>query len=373
VETRYLLDEGMTANVWEEYGQGESVQGSYSYGYDLITQTQAGQASYYLVDGLGSTRLLLDGQGLVLNSYGYEAFGETVSQTGTTGNKYQYAGEQLDSALGDYYLRQRFYDTSSGRFGRMDTYEGNRQQPLSLSKYIYTQDDPINGVDPTGYFLMGALSVIVTLSALAGLYFITQTTPYFTADASKGLTYSEGYQVEQRVLQYSRTLASQEPDGSAAQFAMLMSYTARLINPVRWVQDRRLRSDYLKIAYDMFTQHEHKDDSPIFGFLGNAGPRSQGRPRWLTVHEDNPQGWRDYYPNDKEESRKLNYITGRRDHFLTNALVGFPSANLIENFVLHEGSDNDRMTNALGRSFGISIAHNLIPQFGIESWINSNM
>jgi RHS repeat-associated protein len=150
VETRYLLDEGMTANVWEEYGPGGSVQASYVYGNDLVTQTQAGQTSYYLVDGLGSTRLLTDVQGQVLNSYGYEAFGETVSQSGTTGNKYQYAGEQLDATLGDYYLRQRFYHTSSGRFGRMDTYEGRQHEPLTLHKYVYAHNNPINGTDPTG-------------------------------------------------------------------------------------------------------------------------------------------------------------------------------------------------------------------------------
>jgi RHS repeat-associated protein len=148
----------MTANVWEEYGPDGAVQGSYSYGYDLITQTQAGQTSYYLVDGLGSTRLLVDGQGLVLNSYGYEAFGETVSQTGTTGNKYQYAGEQLDETLGDYYLRQRFYDASSGRFGRMDTYEGQLSSPLTLNKYLYTNGNPVTGTDPTGLFSMVQLN-----------------------------------------------------------------------------------------------------------------------------------------------------------------------------------------------------------------------
>jgi RHS repeat-associated protein len=150
-ETRYLLDEGMVANVWEEYTPNGTVQASYVYGSDLITQTQAGQTSYYLVDGLGSTRLLTDAQGQVLNAYGYEAFGETVSQSGTASNKYQYAGEQLDAALGDYYLRQRFYDTSSGRFSRMDTYEGQIQKTTTLNKYTYANANPAYWVDPSGF------------------------------------------------------------------------------------------------------------------------------------------------------------------------------------------------------------------------------
>jgi RHS repeat-associated protein len=157
VETRYLLDEGIVANVWEEYAPDGTVQASYVYGNDLITQTQAGQTSYYLVDGLGSTRLLTDSAGQVLNSYGYEAFGQTISQSGTASNKYQYAGEQFDAALGDYYLRQRFYDTSSGRFGRMDKYEGDAFSPLTLNRYIYTNANPIMGTDPSGFETIGSL------------------------------------------------------------------------------------------------------------------------------------------------------------------------------------------------------------------------
>jgi RHS repeat-associated protein len=152
VEMRYLLDEGITANVWEEYAPNGTAQANYVYGGDLISQTQANQTSYYLVDALGSTRLLTNTQGQVLNSYGYEAFGQTVNQSGSVDNKYQYVGEQFDGAFGDYYLRQRSYDTNSGRFSRMDMYEGVDRQPLTLNKYIYANSNPAKFVDPSGYF-----------------------------------------------------------------------------------------------------------------------------------------------------------------------------------------------------------------------------
>jgi RHS repeat-associated protein len=374
VETRYLLDEGITANVWEEYSPNGMVQASYVYGNDLILQDRSGVSSFYLVDGLGSTRLLTDSQGQVLNAYGYEAFGETVSQSGTATNAYQYAGEQFDGAIGDYYLRQRFYDTSSGRFGRMDIYGGSQQQPLSLNKYVYTQENPINGVDPTGYFTMfDALSVISGLTGLAGLYIMSNTIPFYTTDKSKGLSLEEGMEIEKRVLQYSLQLAEQDSNGSALQFSMLMDYTARQIKPTQWVNNKRIRSDYLKIAYDMFTEEYSKGDWNIFGFLGDSGPRSHGRPYWLTQHADDYQDWQDYYPNDLEESKALGIITGRRDHFLTNSLVGFPVGNLTEKYLLNEKSDNDLMVNRLGRAFGIGVASGSISQYGIGGWISSNM
>jgi RHS repeat-associated protein len=98
--------------------------------------------------------------------YGYEAFGESTNQSGTASNKYQYAGEQFDSALGDYYLRQRFYDTSSGRFGRMDSYEGIQEDPLTLNRYTYSNNNPITGIDPTR-FNMWSIADVSAAHAIA--------------------------------------------------------------------------------------------------------------------------------------------------------------------------------------------------------------
>ena len=180
VETRYLLDEGITANVWEEYSPNVTVQASYVYGYDLISQVRSGGSSFYLVDGLGSTRLLTDGQGQVVNAYGYEAFGETVSQSGTATNSYQYAGEQLDGETGDYYLRQRFYDPSTGRFTRRDEYLGEIQNPNTLHKYMYTNANPITGTDPSGYFTASIgeqASLMQIISSLANMTFQVVSNP----------------------------------------------------------------------------------------------------------------------------------------------------------------------------------------------------
>jgi RHS repeat-associated protein len=131
------------------------------------------------VDGLGSTRLLTDDQGAVLNAYRYDAFGNTTDQTGTTDNKYQFAGEQFDAAMSDYYLRQRFYDTSSGRFGRMDTYEGRQSEPLTLHKYLYANGNPGNGTDPTGLMtiadLISADEVFAILASIKTFDVITNS------------------------------------------------------------------------------------------------------------------------------------------------------------------------------------------------------
>jgi RHS repeat-associated protein len=61
-----------------------------------------------------------------------------------------YRGEQYDSDLSLYYLRARYYNPATGRFLSRDPEDGDIADPASLHKYLYTGDDPVNMLDPTG-------------------------------------------------------------------------------------------------------------------------------------------------------------------------------------------------------------------------------
>jgi RHS repeat-associated protein len=150
VEKRFLLDKNRAyAQVLEEYVDG-ALDAEYVYGLDLISQTRGGVGSFYLVDGLGSTRGLTDASGGVVAGYSYDAFGNLVGSSGDVENDYLFAGEQFDGELGQYYLRQRFYDSETGRFTRRDVYEGELNQPITLHKYLYGNGNPVNYIDPSG-------------------------------------------------------------------------------------------------------------------------------------------------------------------------------------------------------------------------------
>jgi RHS repeat-associated protein len=162
----YVLDKNRPyAQVLAEYEDG-NLEASYTYGLDLIEQERDGNESYYSVDGLGSTRGLTDENGTVTDTYIYDAFGNVVGSSGSTENDYRFAGEQFDGTLGQYYLRQRYYDPQSGRFTRRDTYEGRLENPVSLHKYIYANADPVNGIDPSGLF---TLTMGSDIYAIAGI------------------------------------------------------------------------------------------------------------------------------------------------------------------------------------------------------------
>jgi RHS repeat-associated protein len=133
---------------------------SYTYGLERISQKHLARVgttnvfvpNYYGYDGHGSVRYLMDATGAVTDAYDYDAFGILISTTGTTPNNYLFAGEQFDPALGIYYNRARYYDQQLGRFLGMDDVEGNSNDPVSLHKYLYARNNPINRIDPTGYF-----------------------------------------------------------------------------------------------------------------------------------------------------------------------------------------------------------------------------
>ena len=58
----------------------------------------------------------VDSDGDVVNSYTYDVFGETRSESGAQANEFQFAGQQVDGSTGLQYLRARYYDMETGRF-----------------------------------------------------------------------------------------------------------------------------------------------------------------------------------------------------------------------------------------------------------------
>jgi large repetitive protein len=150
VTTEFLVDKNRDyAQVLEER-VNDVLSASYVYGLDLISQERGNVDSFYLVDGLGSTRGLANASGVVTDTYAYDAFGNLIASAGGTANDYLFAGEQFDPNLGDYYLRQRYYNPNVGRFTRVDSYEGRRSDPMSRHDYLYAHANPVGYVDPSG-------------------------------------------------------------------------------------------------------------------------------------------------------------------------------------------------------------------------------
>ncbi len=167
ITTQYLVDHNRDyAQVLAETNNGQ-LDTSYIYGHDLIKQERAGNNSFYLTDGIGSTRLLADAAGTVTDTYHYAAFGELLSQTGSTENSYRYTGEQYDAELDNYYIRARYYNQNVGRFTQQDTWFGRSDDPITLNKYLYGNSQPITNIDPSGHMSLVWVMINITQQNIA--------------------------------------------------------------------------------------------------------------------------------------------------------------------------------------------------------------
>jgi len=117
-----------------------------SYYDPLVYSNVGGYRRYYLYDGLGSTRQLLNDAQNTTDTYSYEAFGNSMGSTGTTSNPYKYVGSlgyyQTGSSL--QHLGLRYYMPEIGRFTTPD--------PLGMedNAYTYVGAAPTVHADPGG-------------------------------------------------------------------------------------------------------------------------------------------------------------------------------------------------------------------------------
>jgi RHS repeat-associated protein len=142
----------------------------YSYGLDLITQRAPGvKTNFFGYDGLGSTRFLSDLNSSITETYGYDAYGTLIVSNTSPTAAYLYTGEQWDSDLKQYYLRQRMLDPNLGRFPTMDPVQGNLDEPLTLNKYLYASANAVNRIDPNGLADWNLNSLLVTAGTITTL------------------------------------------------------------------------------------------------------------------------------------------------------------------------------------------------------------
>ena len=121
--------------------------------------------SFYLSDGLGSTRLLTDATGVVTDSYDYDTYGNLTASSGWTSNPYRFTGEQFEPSTGLYGLRARNYDPLAGRFLGRDPFSGTLGDPVSRHPYLYAHADPVNRIDPSGLLDMSLAGIMTALGA----------------------------------------------------------------------------------------------------------------------------------------------------------------------------------------------------------------
>src|SRR6266567_2638332 len=95
------------------------------------------------IRGLGSIVGMTDSAGNEVNRYDYDPYGVMLHQQEQSGftNLFKFAGGQYRSSTGLYKFGERYYDPKLGRWTQLDS---------AGTGYVYTNDNPVNEVDPSG-------------------------------------------------------------------------------------------------------------------------------------------------------------------------------------------------------------------------------
>lgn len=136
--------------VLAEYGASGVLKANHSYGLGRVSTTSPANSANYLTDGRGSVTGVLDSSSSLTASYAYDPFGNVTK--GATGEIpfFGFNQEEYNPETGLQYLRERYYDTSTGRFPTQDDYLGDIQNPLTLNRYLYALANPLAYIDPAG-------------------------------------------------------------------------------------------------------------------------------------------------------------------------------------------------------------------------------
>lgn len=137
---------------------------------------------YFHTDGLGSVTAVTDEKGAVVKRFAFDAWGKRIDPaTGATITGAAAGGfrrgftdhEQLDD-LGLVHMNGRVYDPLLGRFLSADPFIDGVTDGQSFNRYSYLNNDPLGGVDPSGYFKLKEVLPAVVGIVVAAVVIVTQ-------------------------------------------------------------------------------------------------------------------------------------------------------------------------------------------------------
>ena len=180
--TDYLYD------ITQEYYQvisetrtetnGHTATTAYAYGLERIAAYTADGKTSYVYDRRSSVAQAvtapvagekvssaLPDVAVKVQSFSYTAFGEQMGAQKVSG--FAYNAEAYDAATGMINLRARQYEPTIGRFEQKDAQNGEVHQSLSLNRYVYVVNNPLNYDDASGQIFSKVFSSTKTQSKQA--------------------------------------------------------------------------------------------------------------------------------------------------------------------------------------------------------------
>ncbi|WP_444889778.1 HYD1 signature containing ADP-ribosyltransferase family protein [Microbulbifer sp. DLAB2-AA] len=158
---------------WKRYLPGGAV---FTYVTDAAYKQESLTERYLLTDHIGSTDVVLDANGNILQSQSmaFDPWGKrrdtnwkSLEISDLVGGDYQlldslndvttrgFTGHEMVDALGIIHMNGRIYDPNLGRFLQADPMIDGVKDTQGYNRYSYVKGNPLTLTDPTGYYSWG--------------------------------------------------------------------------------------------------------------------------------------------------------------------------------------------------------------------------
>jgi RHS repeat-associated protein len=190
VSTTNVITTVFIGNYYEYTITGtEAITKSYYYaGATRVAMRDEGTLYFLLSDHLGSTSLTVDGNGDLYAEMRYKPWGSVRYIYETMPTDFTYTGQRSEvSSFGLMFYGARWFDSDLGRFSQPDSIiPGAVQGVQAWERYAYSNNNPINRIDPTGHW---SINISFNVSAIVNTMVNTMTNLFgvSSTDVAKGL------------------------------------------------------------------------------------------------------------------------------------------------------------------------------------------
>ena len=135
---------------------------------DLIARKSLNKTNFYHPDHLGSTSLVTNESGIVVEETSYLPYGEII-EGGES--RYLYTGKEKDTSTDLYYYGSRYYDPYFKHFIQPDLIIPDLYNPQDLNRYAYARNNPYKYTDPSGNYI-SPLDIVDYISLAHSVYLL---------------------------------------------------------------------------------------------------------------------------------------------------------------------------------------------------------
>jgi RHS repeat-associated protein len=127
----------------------------------------SGERQFYHTDHLGSTNVVTDQNGTLMERNEFYPFGTYRVQEGSVPVFYTFTGQEEDDELGLYNFKARLYDPVLGRFISPDRIVQAPENPQTLNRYTYCLNNPLIYTDPSGEFIEWLAGIVASIFGIS--------------------------------------------------------------------------------------------------------------------------------------------------------------------------------------------------------------